>query len=349
MRGSVALGLLVVLGGCGGVATTAGRSPAPSAAGVSSPISDVASPVRTAESVVPIATVDFSCRLPVYSYPAGGGGAADAFIEFPGRSTVAANANGTYYDPAVSRWLPVFQRQVAPDGLRYAFTEGWGLSPTSPARVHVVDAATGNDIRVVPMPDMQPYFVLDFTAAGIDLGIGYEGRAPGVWTLDPATGHITKVSESLYPPDAVWTGAVDPRDPNPARSSESGQPQVNRIDRHDPSGATTTWFYLPGHGLLWAPFAGNGAILVQAYWMNQLDPTQGGVEYWLVTGPNRSTRLAAYRYPESGPIALGFGSTAVSDGHGIWLSGQQGLYLVTPAGSILRVLESPVYPAGACN
>lgn len=305
----------------------------------------------SAPSATPATTQDNStlaCRMPVYRFV--GGSAAGSFIDFPSGAITDASAKGTYYDTVVRRWLPIFRDQVSPDGLRYAFFDGWTVNPPTPTRVHVVNAATGAEMLAVSMPDMQPYFVMGFTNTGIYLGNGFGGRGPGVWRLDPDTGKVTKASDGFYPPDAQWIGVVDPKDPQPYRSAMTGMAGENRIDRRVAGGSATTWFYRPGHVLLWIPFAGAAKLLVQASWSDPANPAIGGVEYWLVTAPNRATEVAAYTYQESSPYSgLTDLTRAVADKHGVWIGGGQSLYLVTPSGSILREYAQSVYPAGTCS
>ncbi len=345
MRQIVALGVLLAIGACGGSAPPAASvSQSASAPRTSFP----ASSTRVNAPTLPLTTVAFSCRLPAYRND--GPVAVDSFIDFPSHTVTASSGHGTFYDAAVARWLPIFQNQLSPDGLRYAYTEGWAVSPSSPTRVHIVNAATDADVRVVSMPGQLPYFVLDWTNGGIDLGIGYEGRGPGVWRLDPNSGTVTKVSEDLYPPGAQWIGVVDPSDTEPYRSAMSGMPEANRIDRRDSTGRATTWFYRPGHALFWVAFAGDFSLLVQSGWSNPTDPSIGGTEYWLVTAPNQATELASYTYQQQSQydtLTNGF-FRAVVDDHGIWIGGQSGLYLVSPTGSMLRVYDQSAFPAGPC-
>jgi hypothetical protein len=295
-----------------------------------------------------LTTVDFSCRLPAYRR---GGEATSWFIDFPALSVSVTSELGTFYDAAVSRWLPAFQNQVSPDGRRYAYTEGWSASPPSAPRVHVVDAGTGADVRVVTMPDAQPYFVIDFTGTGVDLGIGFEGRGPGVWKLDPTTGVVTKVSDGLYPPSTQWLGVVDPSDPQPYRSAMTGMPGENRIDHRDAAGQTTTWFYRPAHVVRWIAFATNSALLVRSDWSDPANASVGGTEFWLVSAPNEAIELATYTFQETSPyldLSNGF-QTAIADSHGIWVGGEQSLYLVTLQGAVLRVYPKSAYPASGCD
>jgi hypothetical protein len=275
-------------------------------------------------------TIDFRCVLPVY-------GARGGFITFPAGTLKPVAETGYYYDRAVSRWLPVHRQAVSPDGLRYAYTEGWTTS-TAP-RLHIADAATLADIRITTMPDRQPYQVVDFTATGIYLIVSFEGTAPGVWRVEPATGAMTKVSDGYYPPTgAAWIGVVDPRDPQPQVSTMSGMPVPNRLDRRDDKGQTTTWFYRPGYGLNWVPFAGSPALLVSAYRQTN-SAAMYELQYWLVDSPSHAVKLV------SGSADLSGFSDAIADDHGIWI---RGLYLVRRDGAISHAFDGDVYPANGC-
>ena len=205
--------------------------------------------------ILPLSHVDFSCRLPVLdvSKP----GVNDAFITFPAGTLTPAGTDGWNYDWAVERWLPVARNAISPDGRRYAIAKDWSPGPAAPTRVHVVDAATGTDLRVTVMPDSRQYAVGDFTSSGVSL-VPFEGE-PGVWRLDPDTGALTKISDGFYrAPLGEWIGVVDPRDSSHQFSHATGASvaQPDRIDRRDTSGAMATWIYKPGYWLYWFAFAG---------------------------------------------------------------------------------------------
>jgi len=279
--------------------------------------------------------------LPVYGYAGAG-----AFISFPARTLAKAKESGYYYDRAVLRWLPAFRWQVSPDGLSYAYTEGWSAEPPKAPRLHIANAATGKDQRVVTMPDAKPFQVVDFTGAAIYLVISFEGTAPGVWRVNRGGGAAAKVSNGFYQlPGATWIGVVDPRDPHPSRSLAYGTAQPNRVDRRDDAGRTTTWFYAPGSALSWVAFSGTPAVLISAF--RQDSPTAAVDHvYWLVEGPGRATRVQ-FSVGASIDLAGGFGS-AIADAHGIWLGASGSLYLVRRSGAILRVFDGSVYPANGC-
>jgi hypothetical protein len=302
-------------------------------------------------SLLPLSTLDFGCVLPVYRPT---GASTGAFISFPAGTLAPANESGYYYDRAVSRWVPVYREAISPDGRLYAYTEG---GPFAVAHLHIVDASTGHDIRVVTMPDappsLPPTYVADFTSTGIYVVPAYEGIWPGVWHVDPATGAVAKVSNGYYQPaGAAWITVVDSRDPNPTRSAMDGQPQPNRIDRRDSAGATVTWFYKPGYALHGLPFAGSPSLFV---WASRQDIPNGtdAYELWLVAAPGKQLKLAGWVgiSPATSPYVdfLSRTYSAIADVHGIWIGGDHGLYLVKPTGQILRVYGESVYPANGCS
>jgi hypothetical protein len=308
------------------------------------------SPATDAAGQLRLTTVDFHCSLPVYSYS--GPRLIDAMVALPTLTTTPGGEGGYYYDREVGRWLPVTRQAVSPDGRRYAYAEGWAVTPPVAPRVHIVDAATGTDIHVVTMPDAQPYGVADFTSTAIYLVIAYEGTGPGVWRLDPATGVVARVSNGYYKPaGAAWNSVVDPRDPNPTRSAMDGQPQPNRIDRINGAAGPVTWFYKPGYAVYSVAFAGDKALLVQATAQDSSNAMYQ-TEFWLVSAPGKQTKLAGYDGAVLPPspyrdLSSGF-FNAIADAHGIWIGSEHALYLVKANGQILRVYGESAYPANGC-
>jgi len=346
MRVLAAAALMGLLTGCSSVAS---HLPAATSA-QTSPIAGASpspSPIPTARTAAPfplppLTHVDFSCRLPVLG--SASTGFDFSFIDFPSRRQSPTNSQGSYiyYDAVVDRWLPAPSYVWSPDGRQYAIADNPPATPPTPTHVHIVDSATGADVRVFTMPDTQSYFVLEFTTKGMELAVA----GPGVWRLDPTTGHVVKVSDGFYAPEDEWIGVWDPRDvlPSPISGNSPRNP-ADRIDHRDATGTLTTWFYQPGKVLSWMPFLGTPALLVEL-------ETDAGVEYWLVSGPNRSTRLASYSQTSRQTLPLtdmdigGF-SRAVADTHGIWLGGGS-MYLITVSGVIERVDDHGGYPAGIC-
>lgn len=330
---------------------TASPSPLPRA----TPTAPPATPNHSPVAVRPLSTVDFSCVLPVSLNE--GGRYVGSFISFPSRERTPAGEGGPYYDRAISRWLQVGPHQVAPDGLRYAYVEGSTNPPGAPSRTtstfraHIVDAASGADLRVVTMPDTQffGYYVVDFTATAVYLMlVEYEGIPPGVWRVDSDTGAVSKVSEGMYERGG-WIGVVDPRDPLPESSPAFYTVFPDRIDHRDAAGHTTMWFYKPGFAVRWIAFAVSPSLIVSTFHQD----IQTGIdtsEIWLVEGPGRETKLAGYsdKYPPSDYEDLQGVIGGVADDHGIWFTGNNSLYLARPDGTILRVFDAGAILANTC-
>ncbi len=349
MRGNRAVVLLVILAACSSTPTAATPTPSPTSrasapTATSSPLPPATPLASAPPATLPTIPPSFTCRIPVYDP----NGLHDSFIAFPKGIATPAATGGYYFDIKVGRWLPVGRNSVSPDGLRYAYAEGWSVTPAVAPRVHIIDASNDRAIRVVTMPAAQPYVVADFAADGVYMISAYEGcTAPGVWRVDPDTGSIAKVSDGNYvPAGATWISEIDPRDPNPPRSAESGQAEPNRIDYRDASGRTSMWFYRPGYALAWVAFARRSEILVQA-WTGTGDQK---LEYWLVIAAGHATPLASGPLVDSNPYSDPFGGffSAISDFHGIWIGGGQGLYLVSPTGLFTRAYGAAAYPANGC-
>ena len=337
MRVRWAVGLVLLVTACA-APSTAESPPATS------------SPAISSAGLLPLTKVDFHCSLPVYTSV--GSQLVDSMVAFPAATATAGGEGGYSYDRQVGRWLPVTRHAISPDGLRYAYTEGWGAGPGLVPRVHIVDAATAHDMKVVPMPDSAPYAVADFTNTAIFLVISYEGTGPGVWRLDPATGTVMKVSDGYYHPAGPgWISVVDPKDPNPSTSAMDGQPQPNRIDHVDGAGGSVTWFYKPGYAVYSVAFAGTPSLLVQAY-RQEVSNAMYTAEFWLVSAPGKQVKLAGYNGYLQPPspyrdLSNGFYS-AIADQHGIWIGGEHSLYLVKRSGQILRVYGEAASPANDC-
>ena len=277
-------------------------------------------------------------------------GLSDAFINFPAGTLTPAGTGGLSYDQVVERWLPVARNAISPDGRQYAIAKG-ALSPPSPTRIHIVDAATGTDLRVAAMPDSRTYAVADFTSAGVSLVPSGDPIETGVWRLNPETGTLTKTSDGYYQaPLGEWVGVVDPRDPNHQVSHATGspKPQADRIDRRDASGKTTTWMYKAGYWLYWFAFVGSPLLLVHASRVVDAAAGSKDYQYWLVSGPGRSTRLAGFSGDELSPYRdLVFGS-GMADQHGIWVTGARSVYLIRRNGSINLVANHGGVPVNGC-
>jgi hypothetical protein len=343
MRLAGSLLALVFVAACSQTPAGAGRPSAsppnrgPSASATAAPPAASTSPLTQ----LPVTNLNFSCRLP-FVRDIGGGRWQDGFLDLPSGAFSAdptAPAQPGYYDRAVSRWVPVGRQAVASDGRHYALMTGGNPSTTpGPPRLHVVDAATGADNVIdLGLPEQQPYGVEDYATDGVYVASSWEGVANGLWRVDPANGTVTDLGKQDHFTDDgtghAWVSTFDPRDPNPARSALSGLPLANEVVRRElKTGAVEVWFYHPGFNVaLQAAFVGGGLLV----WV---EPNGGLHEYWLVTAPGTSTLVAHIDY----------GGSSMADTRGIWMGGNNGLYLFTRAGGVARVSDLAGDPANGC-
>jgi hypothetical protein len=155
------------------------------------------------------------------------------------------------YDWRFSRWLPVPNELVSPDGSQYAYSElipnpasqGWGGPPPLGTLVHVVDVATGKDHVVNQSADVlsavtfKPEGIyLTQPTALVDTVVPFY-----VWLLDPATRSVHKLlggksvgpGTTSFTAGTLWIMSTDPNNPK-------GTPKLLRVNLSD--GAQSTWF-----------------------------------------------------------------------------------------------------------
>jgi hypothetical protein len=285
---------------------------------------------------LPLSTLSFSCRLPVYKADAG---FTDWFVSFPaGTATIdPAGNNGRYFDRAYSRWVPVTRNGVSPDGAHYASIDYTG----SDFVLHVIAVASGKDAPIhlsTQAFNGQPD-VLDYSADGIYLVNGFEHLFPGLWLVNPLTGQMRQVAKDFYPilsagNGIIWAQALNPADPNPVVTGSSVGTLPNEIDRVDlRSGARTVWLYDPGKGLgvIGLDSRGLPLIVETGVWGADVN-----ARLLLVAEPGSPTSI----YKGAIVQAIGGG---ITDSHGTWLGGQAGIYLYTSSGRLLKVADRPAY------
>ena len=324
------------------VATT---TASPSAPATQSPVS---SPTLTSSPSyppdihdLPLTTLNFSCRLPIYKTDAT---IVGSFIAFPSREVTVdpSGYHGMYYDHAYSRWLPVRRSGVSPDGSHYAYVD----YAQTDFVLHVVAVAGGKDVRV-PLSSQafngQP-LVFDYSSDGIYLDNAFEHLLAGLWLVDPTTGSIRQVSRDIYPVFSggngiIWTQALNPADSNPVETGTSLGTLANEIDRVDlRTGAQTEWLYERGKGLTLMGLDRRGLPLIKSMQSWNADPN---AEMLLVAQPDSPTTI----YKDVLVQGIGDG---ITDSHGTWLGGQFGIYLYTNSGALEKVSDHPGYPANGC-
>lgn len=316
----------------------------------------IASPTSTALPFpdLPLSTVAFSCRLPVYRQ---GSTIEDSFISFPANTvTVDPNGkNGMYLDRAYSRWLPVPRTAVSPDGAGYTYIE-IGQEPDI-FFIHLVGVVSGKDVAIRESASASGFGaepqIFDYSADGVYLTEAFEHVWPGVWLFQQPIGPIHKVADIEVPEISAgsgvfWFGAVNAADPSPfsTRSSAGILPdEVNRLDLK--TGTRSQWLYRSGVDLEVLGVDTSGRPLIRV-----LVPGGGGIggsdffnhsESELLLGLNTTSQRSIFKGQLvdtlSGPIA---------DSHGVWFGSDQGIYLYSDAGGMQKVSDHPGLPANGC-
>lgn len=331
----VLLVIALLLVGCGRAQANPTAASTGTPSGTPTPM--VASSAAPAMTPIPGAP---TCRLPVWGAAFvmeqnQASGFAGGFMAFPNGSFTFARDTMTNRPEQVSgwtyslgRWLPAAPKAVAPDGVHYAWIY---YHPNLAQDVHVVDAATGHD-RVISsntdldLPMWQPDgLYLVHHRIGTD-------ASHGLVRLDPATGTRTDVTVPTpfgslgweVGGGAAWTTDLAPNDPTP--DNRFGQDRLERYDLI--TGQLTTWFYRQGHPISQRGYDGDALPVIAV-----ADMAGSGVSQETIM------RLTA---PGSGLSILtsnhATGLMALPDPHGLWLVGQDGIYL-SAAGESARLLS----------
>jgi hypothetical protein len=251
------------------------------------------------------------------------------------------------YDAKYQLWLPVPAAQVLADASAYVYTRG--ASPTQfRNEIHLVSVATGAD-RVIYNDDA--YHALSYEPEGIYLDYhlpATDGRH-GLWLLDPTTQSLkafpaaTQGWWAAVVGGGAWSYSVD--------GNRFGSTSFARLDLS--TGVITTWFSASSQVQPPQP----GAKTVRAIGFDAaLHPVvevfvdRGTSEVWLLSGPGEATKLTGLPLLDFIP-ALG-----VTDSHGTWAVGADGVYLYVGS-AFRRVADAPPFTgisvgnytiAGAC-
>jgi hypothetical protein len=313
-------------------------------------------------SLPPVALIPFpSCRLPYINGPAGSGAGnlAGGFVAGPqgvwtadprGGITKSGNFYVTdvapalkgsafsswdvgSYDLALNRWLPVRRSQVRGDGLAYAYAEPFRANASDPlensTRIHIVSPVDGSDRVIYSGP---PRTVVDYESDGIYVtAAAYyagEGYGVGLWRLDPATGVATEIANGV--PFEVLDRGIG--------WTDNGTIMTKSLIRFDlASGSQQEWGVNADSG--WAALVG-------------LDGTGDPLVDLHVFSTPASATLFVYTAPQSRrPIAsVAFEALGVTDRHGTWLAGGDGIYLLDANDNLLKVSnETGGTVAGGCD
>lgn len=235
------------------------------------------------------------------------------------------------YDLAVRRWLPVPRAQVRGDGLAYAYAEAFASKPNSlddSTRIHVVSLDEGTD-RVIYSGS--PRSVLAYEPDGVYVtSIVYyrDGLGGGLWRLDPASGAATEIPGGA--PFEVSAGRY--------AFSDGGVIMPKSLIRIDTqTGKQETWLQLDPPAWLW---------------LVGVDPAGRPIIDLSPSGSNATWQLVLVNSPSTtSPLgAVTVHDLSVTDGQGTWLGGEDGIYLLRPDSTLVRVSDvTGGNVAGACS
>jgi len=353
VRGSAVLAVLAVVlfSACGRASPVAEVSSRPS--NPASEISPVPSP-NASPTPVDKYPSQLTCRLPVVAQR--GGGVERGWIAFPGGQYAPDNravsnfSDGTAanyyptehmpsYDWGAGVWVPAEQQYVSPDGSEYVVQiDSRSKLPTG---FYLVDAKTGTKrlIQSVTGPGGGVYWtLLGYHSEGIYLaGLGAAGDAPtqvpGLWLMNPLTGHVRLIDRShiwdMIGGGSAW--AVD------APPNAVGTWTVYRLDLA--TAQIKKSYASEQFGGFVAPTP-DGDVLVRG-------GDDGGPEqiFVLTTGGDVV------------PLALPSGFSGDYGGHvanpGVWIALSNGAALYTKANGMQGVVQSPyglvLFPVGKCR
>jgi hypothetical protein len=272
--------------------------------------------------------------------PAGGITQSGAFYTTDAKPTLRGSAFGSddtgAYDLALKRWLPVRRAQVRIDGLAYAYAEPYKASGTdaveNSTRIHVVSLVDGSDRVIYSGP---PRVVVAYEREGIYVtAVRYyagEGGS-GLWRLDPATGASIEIPNVG---GAGWVEAVD----HGIGWTDGAHIMPRGLTRLDlSSGSQQTWALVGEEAWIW--FVG-------------LDSTANPLVVLYPNGASTNPGLLfVYTAPTVRvPIAnLSFTQLGVTDSHGTWLAGADGIYLLDPDDNLTKVSDvTGGNVAGGCH
>jgi hypothetical protein len=227
------------------------------------------------------------------------------------------------YDLALGRWLPVKRAQVRSDGLAFAYAEPYRAQASDPlndaTRVHVVSIAGPSD-RVIYSG--APRVVVAYESGGVYVtSVRYhsgEGGG-GLWRLDEATGASTEIPN-------VQKGRLEAVDKGIAWT-DGAMIMPRALTRLDlSSGSQQTWASVGDEGsIMFAGLDTHGNPLVD---LIPIPATTPGVLFVYTTPQNR---IAV--------ASLGVYAVGVTDSHGTWLVGDDGIYLLDANDKLTKVSD----------
>ena len=121
----------------------------------------------------------------------------------PGRGPAATTSDQSLnaarlssYSPALQRWLPAWGREIAPDGLSYAWVRDLPVGSAYPnyksAELHRYDVATSTDRTLWTHAGSMNAWLWDSTGIFVDVGPPKGNADPTWWLVDPVSGAATR-------------------------------------------------------------------------------------------------------------------------------------------------------------
>lgn len=306
------------------------------------------------------ATLGIGCTLAVYKWGGVTNGGNYSIIGQYGVLDVASGkfaADPTFtagtgsYDWPYRRWLPVSMAQVLADGSAYAYEK----ELTDSYEIYVVQVATGAETMVYHMPYDNAYQILAFQPEGVYVYpiIHRSGLPSGLWLLDPSKSALKPLPTSMEGSWQLVSGGA-------AWGGPGGMAGDSLVRLDLTTGVLTTWFQHTvqgavfegyGYGVSVIGFDGSGRPLLEVFPPFDLHASPAAnpqPEVWLVSSPGQATRVFGLPLPEQG-AAMG-----VTDSHGMWVVGRDGVYLYANGG-FRKVAPLPALPennymlTGACG
>jgi hypothetical protein len=219
--------------------------------------------------------------------------------------------------------------------LAYAYAEPFNTSSSgalnNATRVHVVSLTNGSD-RVIYSG--APRAVVGYESNGIYVTsvTYYSGEGGGgLWRLDPVTGSSTQIPNV----QAGWIEAFS----NGTGWTDGGTIMPRRLIRIDlGAGSQETWARVGDSAWIW--FVGldaRGRPLVTEY---PIPLTSASPVLYVYKTPTSRTAIANGSFKQ----------LAVSDSHGTWLAGEDGIYLLDRNDTLVKVSDvTGGTVAGGCS
>jgi hypothetical protein len=339
--------VLIILSGCAQAGPTARTTPSPVASLSSPTASAVAVPSPTASPAATPSTL--ACRLPVVdgtsqlaergwvTFPSGQYTPDTTPVTGPSGNLIPTSDS---YDWAIGAWLPVSDVYVSPDGANYVTEDETASGP----ELHLVDAKTRKQ-TLIPAghgPSKgYDWWLVGYGHQGLYLGVlsvvgETPSEAPGLWLLNPATGHFQQIDRShtwyQISGGLAWSYSID----------DAGGYTVYRLDFA--TGQVSRWYTSKLFGGIVAAMP-DGEIVV---W----DVEDNGVgRLFLLTETGTQLALALpsdSAFDVSGDVRIG-----AFEEPGVWIALNNGIALVTKALGLRPMAhgpgEQPLSAAGACR